>query len=66
VVLYERVITMLGEKMTPALRVAAKKAPLYVVARYFGTTKVRSPRRDWHCFNHNSGNAMGVNRPLRS
>ena len=77
-VLNERLTTTLGSKMAPALRVAAKKAPLCVAyrdvgeereqerklcARYFGPTKVRSPRLDWRFFRHNADYQIIVNAP---
>ncbi len=77
--LNERVTTQLGGKMAPALRVAAKKAPLGVAyrdvgqvrkqeavsfaPRSFGTTKPRSARLDWRFFSHNADNPISVNRP---
>ncbi|MCW8907148.1 MAG: hypothetical protein OQL28_07850, partial [Sedimenticola sp.] len=61
--LNERLPTQLGGKMTPALRVAAKKAPLCVAPRYFGATKARLARLDWHIFSRNAGNQISVNRP---
>ena len=70
---------MLGGKIVPALmfrmygmpflqeqktaRVAAKIAPLSVVRRLFGTTKLLSSRLDCHYFSHNSGYVISVNRP---
>ena len=55
--------TELRAKIAPALRVVAKKAPLGVAPRSFGTTKPRLSRLNWRFFSHNSGNPISVNRP---
>jgi len=56
-------ITLLGEKIDSALRVAPKKAPLFVDRRLFGTTKLHSSRLNWRFFRHNRANPISVNRP---
>ncbi|MCW4345570.1 MAG: hypothetical protein N0E48_19745 [Candidatus Thiodiazotropha endolucinida] len=50
--LHERMITPLGAKTAPALRVAPEKAPLDVARRSFGITKPLSSRPE--------GSALGV------
>lgn len=62
-ILNERLTTQLDGKMSPALVVAAKKAPLVVAIRLFGTTKLHSARLDWRFFSHNADNPISVNRP---
>jgi hypothetical protein len=46
-------ITPLGGKIAPALRVAPEKAPLVVARLLFGITKLHSSRLDWRFFSHN-------------
>ena len=62
-ILHKRLITQLEGKMAPALRVAAKKAPLGVASHLFGMTKLHSSRLEWQFFSHNSGDSINVNRP---
>ncbi|MEL0584107.1 MAG: hypothetical protein AAES65_04405 [Candidatus Thiodiazotropha sp. (ex. Lucinoma kazani)] len=61
--LHERMITPLGAKTAPALRVAPEKAPLGVAPRSFGTTKLLSSRLDWRFFRLNRAHWISVNRP---
>ena len=63
VILHKRLITTLGDKMAPALRVVAKKPPLVVARRLFGVTKPRFSRLDWWLFSRNSNDPNSVNRP---
>ncbi|MEW8544311.1 MAG: hypothetical protein AB2693_12325 [Candidatus Thiodiazotropha sp.] len=56
-------ITPLGVKTAPALRVAPEKAPLGVARRSFGITKLLSSRLDWLFFRHNRAHWISVNRP---
>lgn len=63
VVPHKRLITKLGAKLAPALRVVAKKAPLSVARRSFGVTKPLSSRLDWRLFSHNIGDSTSANRP---
>ncbi|MCW4343884.1 MAG: hypothetical protein N0E48_11080 [Candidatus Thiodiazotropha endolucinida] len=56
-------ITPLGGKIAPALRVAPEKAPLGVACRSFGVTKPLSSRLDWRFFRHNRADWISVNRP---
>ncbi|MCW4345205.1 MAG: hypothetical protein N0E48_17880 [Candidatus Thiodiazotropha endolucinida] len=61
--LHKRMITPLGGKIAPALRVAPEKAPLGVARRSFGITKPLSSRLDWRFFRHNRADWISVNRP---
>ncbi|MCW4344569.1 MAG: hypothetical protein N0E48_14625 [Candidatus Thiodiazotropha endolucinida] len=63
VILHERMITPLGAKTAPALRVVPEKAPLGVARRSFGITKLLSSRLDWRFFRHNRAYWISVNRP---
>ncbi|MEW8545360.1 MAG: hypothetical protein AB2693_17700 [Candidatus Thiodiazotropha sp.] len=56
-------ITLLGGKIAPALRVTPEKAPLGVARRSFGTTKLLSSRLDWRFFRGNRTDWISVNRP---
>ncbi|MEW8543979.1 MAG: hypothetical protein AB2693_10630 [Candidatus Thiodiazotropha sp.] len=65
-------ITPLGAKTAPALRVVPEKAPLGVARRSFGTNKLLSlrpegsalgVRLDWCFFRHNRAHWISVNRP---
>ncbi|MEW8543156.1 MAG: hypothetical protein AB2693_06445 [Candidatus Thiodiazotropha sp.] len=65
-------LTPLGGKIAPALRVAPRrkcpwgvpeKAPLGVTRRSFGTTKPLSSRLDWRFFRRNRADRISVNRP---
>ena len=73
-------ITPLGGKIAPALRVAPEKAPLGVTnmdvgkgreqdavsfaRRSFGITKLLSSRLDWRFFRRNRAHWITVNRPF--
>ncbi|MEW8543959.1 MAG: hypothetical protein AB2693_10530 [Candidatus Thiodiazotropha sp.] len=70
--LNERMITLLGGKTAPALRVVPENAPLGVARRSFGITKPHSSRPegsalgvrlDWRIFRHNRADWISVNRP---
>ncbi len=61
--LYERLTTLPGGKMNPALWVAPEKAPLGVTRRLFDATKLRFSCLDWGFFRHNSDDSNSVNRP---
>ncbi|MEW8546139.1 MAG: hypothetical protein AB2693_21675 [Candidatus Thiodiazotropha sp.] len=56
-------ITLLGAKTAPALRVGPEKAPLGVARRSFGVTKPLSSRLDWRFFRPNRPHPISVNRP---
>ncbi|MEW8544331.1 MAG: hypothetical protein AB2693_12425 [Candidatus Thiodiazotropha sp.] len=56
-------ITPLGEKIAPALRVASEKAPLGVARCSFGITKLLSSRLDWRFFRRNRADRISVDRP---
>ena len=77
--LHERMITPLGGKIAPALRVTPETEPLVVAnmdvgkgreqdavsfARCsFGMTKLHSSRLDWRFFRRNRAYWISVNRP---
>ena len=61
--LHERIITPLGEKTGPALRVEPEKAPYCVVRRSFGITKLLSSRLAWRFFRLNSAAWLIENAP---
>ena len=61
--LHERMITQLGGKIAPALRVEPEKSPLCVARRSFGVTKHLSLRLDWRFFSLNRVDSISVNRP---
>lgn len=56
-------ITQLGQKLALALRVLAKKAPLFVVRRLFGKTKLLSLRLDWRFFSQNRDFEISIHKP---
>jgi len=56
-------ITPLGGKMGPALRVEPEKAPYGVVRRSFGITKPLSSRLAWRFFRLNSAAWLIENAP---
>ena len=61
--LHERMITQLGGKIAPALRVEPEKAPLCVARRSFGVTKCLSSCLDWRFFRLNRADPISVYRP---
>ena len=78
-ILHKLLLTQLGGKMDPALRVAYRdvgkgrehgcgifapeKAPLVVARCSFGITKLRASRLDWRFFRGNNSNLISVTRP---
>ena len=52
-----------GWENSPALRVVAKLAPLFVARRLFGVTKLLSSRLNWHLFSNNRINLSSINKP---